>query len=100
METEVFDEIIDKLCKSSDSQLDATVFPALQRCKGNPPDRKQQLLDILDCCAYSSLASSFMMKMIHILYEESGGSLIERFNREKVFDNHDEVKQVFGRVFK
>lgn len=69
------DELIDLLCTGSDRQIDPCIFPRLQALKGKPDgDIKDELLAILDDCAYGSLASDFVMHVLHVMWLNAGGT--------------------------
>lgn len=60
-------EIIDLLKTASDSQLDASMKPLIE--KWSDPPTAIQVLEVLDYCIHGSLASGFVVKVLQMLYE-------------------------------
>jgi len=57
-----------KLQEASDRQLDASMFPLIQKWD-NPPT-SLQVLEVLDQCIYASLASGFVVELLQIMYDD------------------------------
>ena len=56
----------DLLLESSDSQLDASMFPLI--AKWDDPPTSLQLLEVIDHCIYSSLSSGFILRVLQSMY--------------------------------
>lgn len=63
------DDIRELLCRSSDQQLDASMFPLIR--KWDPEPTALQVLEVLDQCTHVALASSFIVKVLQTVYDAS-----------------------------
>ena len=88
-----FDSVIDLVCQGSDRQLDESVKPRLQALKDRD-DIKDELLGIIDDCAYAGLASDFTMQTLHVLWLQVGGSEEELRERNKLLDNPAKIEEL------
>jgi hypothetical protein len=61
-------EIVLMLLAAPDHHLDESMQPLIQ--KWSDPPTPIQVLEVLDYCVHSSLASGLGMKMLHILYDD------------------------------
>lgn len=61
--------IKDMLLKAPSGQLDPSMFPLIQ--KWDDPPTSLQLLEVLDKCIFSALASGFVVTVLQGLYEEA-----------------------------
>ena len=57
------------LLESSDSQLDASMFPLI--AEWDDPPTSLQLLEVIDHCIYASLSSGFVLKVLQSMYEST-----------------------------
>lgn len=57
------------LLAAPDSQLDASMFPLIQ--SWHQPPTALQILEVLDKCVFSSLASGFVITLLEMLYEDA-----------------------------
>lgn len=60
--------IVDHLLQAPDSQLDASMFPLI-KAWGDPPT-PLQVLEVLDKCIFSALASGFVVTLLQIMFDE------------------------------
>lgn len=60
-------ELRDLLLKSSDSQLDAAMFPLIEKWDDDPTPL--QVLEVLDMCINGSLASGFVVATLQAVYD-------------------------------
>jgi hypothetical protein len=72
-----------ELLSAPDSQLDASVFPLIEKWNDEPT--ALQILEVLDHCVYGALASGFVMKLL----EQMLSIAIKKENTtyEKVVEN-------------
>ena len=63
-----YGELTTLLLQSSDNQLDAKMFPYIQKWS-NPPTALQ-ILEVLDVCIFGALASGFIVKLLQVLYDQ------------------------------
>lgn len=61
------EEIIKYLLSTSDSQLDTSVKPLIE--KWDSPPTPIQVLKVLDFCTCSALGSGFVISLLQLLYE-------------------------------
>ena len=66
------------LLQAPDGQLADSIKPMIQKWD-EPEPTALQVLEVLDHCVFSALASEFGMKVLNILYEQA----IERENTTK-----------------
>lgn len=79
---ESLNQLIDHLCKGPDSQIDECVKPRLQALKDlSLLEAKDQLLGIMDDCAYASFCSDFVMQVFNIMWVSLGGTETENLER-------------------
>lgn len=62
-------KLIAALLEAPDSHLDSSMKPYIEKWH-NPP-RALEVLEVLDYCTFSALASTFMMQVLNILLEEA-----------------------------
>ncbi len=62
-------QLTNLLLKSPNSQLDPSMIPYIEKWGTNPS--ALQILEVLDYCARSSLASSFVMSVFNILLNDA-----------------------------
>ena len=55
------------LLKAPDSQLDACMFPLIEKWDDNPT--ALQILEVLDECIYSALASGFVIVLLETMLD-------------------------------
>jgi len=60
-------KIKEHLLKAPDSQLDASVFPLIEKWDDEPTSL--QILEVLDKCIYGSLASGFVIVLLENLLD-------------------------------
>lgn len=60
-------EIVKSLLVAPESQMDPIVKPMIE--KWADPPTPIQILEVLDYCIYSSLTSTFVTKILQILYD-------------------------------
>lgn len=69
------DEAIDILCKFPDQALEACVKPRLQAIKGRPNSEVlDEWLGIIDDCVFAAWTSDFMIRSLHVIWLEIGGT--------------------------
>lgn len=73
-------EIVDTLLMAPDSQLDEKAKEFIR--KWNAPPTAPQVLEVLDWCVWGALASEFMMRVLHMLFE--GAMKQEETTQEEV----------------
>ena len=59
--------IKEQLLKAPDSQLDACIFPLIEKWDDEPTSL--QILEVLDECIYSALASGFVIVLLENLLD-------------------------------
>lgn len=57
------------LLESPDTQLDASMKPLIE--KWSDPPKAVQILEVLDRCIFSSLASGFIVKVFQMAYADA-----------------------------
>jgi hypothetical protein len=62
-------EVIERLLEAPDTQIDASMKPLLR--KWSDPPTPIQILEVLDRCIFSSLASGFVIQVLQLLYDGS-----------------------------
>jgi hypothetical protein len=63
------DELIDHLCTGSDSQIDASIKPNLQKLKGRTDDAvKDEVLEIIGDCISYDLCSGFVLSILQCVF--------------------------------
>jgi hypothetical protein len=60
-------EIVEHLLKAPDHQLDEQMKLLIE--KWQEPPTALQVLEVLDCCIYGSLASGFIVSVLQALYD-------------------------------
>ena len=60
-------DIKEQLLKAPDTQLDASMFPLIEKWDNEPTSL--QILEVLDKCIHASLASGFVIKLLQSLYD-------------------------------
>ena len=104
MNVQTRDELIEKLCKGSDRQIDDSLKPRLKALQGRPNEEGVQceLLGIIDDCVYAALASGFTIKVLHVMLMNIGyteGKLADR-NKLLSTDLTENEKHVLQDRFK
>jgi hypothetical protein len=64
-----FKTIKEHLLAAPDSQLDAQMFPLIE--KWDEPVKAIQVLEVLDWCIFCSLASGLVVRLLRKLYKEA-----------------------------
>lgn len=80
MQEPIPDELIEKLCKLSDRQLDETLKPRLLALKGRKDDEvKSEVLSIIADCINYALCSGFVLTVLQegVYVRMCGGQLGE-----------------------
>jgi hypothetical protein len=62
-------ELKQLLLQASDTQLDACMFPLIE--KWDDPAKSIQILEVLDHCIHGALASGFVVQVLQVLYEQA-----------------------------
>ena len=62
-------QIVAELLKAPDTQLDASMFPLIQ--KWSTPPTAVQILEVLDMCIHGALASGFMVTLLELGYDDA-----------------------------
>ena len=57
------------LLEASDSQMDASMFPLIEKWDDEPTSL--QILEVLDHCIHGSLASGFIVHLLQTLYDRA-----------------------------
>lgn len=77
------DEILLKLCQAPPSQIDpAMARQLLDLVRAETSVVKDKLLPIIDKCAFYGLASDFVMRLLHTLWLQCGGTAEELRTRQ------------------
>jgi hypothetical protein len=79
-----FDELLETFTHAPESQLDPSVIPRIKDLIGKPAkDIKDPLLKIIDDCVRYSLASSFTITTLHVVWLNCGGTEQELKERKR-----------------
>lgn len=65
-----FSNILEALSTAPDTSIDKAVTPRLKALSEKDEVKSDELLDILDDCAYASLASGFAMQAMNVVWKQ------------------------------
>ena len=62
-------EIVEQLKQAPEGQLDPSMKPLVE--KWSDPPKAVEVLEVLDKCVHGSLASSFIMQLLQVVYDDA-----------------------------